>query len=368
MKKYFSWILIGIIIILTSVFYYLFQTNRIILQYDTSYLSTKTPPIILFPEKSTEIHGIYYTTLGELKKIPLQLSYEEYKNFDDQEKILSAYLHQYFYYLNLEKNSALNYFFYHLVVEEDSVILNLHLEKKRKLSLEEEYHLLKGLFLTIQNIVKKTTVVYFFDGEKPLPLTYLIPFFSLNFLEKYSEKKQEQMNHKEFQTLYIIPLLIDNGNICEDTYEKNIFQSFQNQEYIFTPKQKYPFFFEEINQHSLDIVNKVILYTNISIRENKKIKAYYYPVHSRTKIKNRASRWILPEEESDSSYLSNLSLMKDLELSLAPIIPLINTIYPSLYITIEAPSIKDAQETLSEITFVLLNKPRTNEVSKTHDL
>lgn len=357
MKKHLLWLGFVVLSLFLGLFFYLYQNNRIILKYepkkkDTSLIDNK------YFLKCNRIEGVYYNEEQTIQKIPLTLSEEDYNNSDNQEKIIHTYLHKYFYYLNLEKNNPTTCTLYHIALDRNTLIINFHLEKKRKLSVIEEHYIVKSLFLTVKNILPSIENVYFFDREDPLKLDYLIPFFSNLFLDKSYDKKIEDNEYK-IDFIYIIPFIKDNGKRCEDTYEKNIFQSFSLSEYIYFPQKSYPTYFEEINQLSINRPKKIILYININININKdkKVKYLFFPSYSPIKITTSKSQWpIISDTKNsiESFYINKLLKISNSTSEISPLLPIRKTIYPSIYVNIDAANINEAKKVLEEIVHILL--------------
>lgn len=346
-------ILLSIILISFFTFlFFLYKQDRLIILYKKCN-NKKYSSSLLHNEK---LSGILSTETGE-KIIPFSITFDTF-NKDNPEDFIYSILYQFFHYINLENIGKMNYDLYHVALDNKSIIINGSLDQTTLLSPYQEYLFLKSVFVTIKNIFPFIETIYFYNNEVPLALQFLLPFFTTEMLPTKNQAYNFQNNQLLAEhELLLIPFFEGNGNQIQGIFEKNLFQKYSDAFYIPKNKQNNDEYFKEINQYKVTTPLKIILYISIKESQEEHLDIAYYPV-----IPEKEFIWeIDPYPIAIDNKIIDLLLYKFKNTFNAvsyysfPFIPIINTIYPSLYITIGVKNIHDLENIIYKIKNILLN-------------
>jgi hypothetical protein len=341
--------IISILVIpLLTFLFFLYRQDRLIILYKKNH-EKKNSVLSSYEER---LSGILITE-KEVKKIPFSITFDTFDK-NNPEEFIYAVLYQFFHYINLEYIGKMNYDLYHVAINNKSIIINGSLNQIELLSPYAEYILLKSIFLTIKNIFPFIESIYFYNDELPLKLNYILPFFTKEMiLEEPSNIHNELETNRDLipYELFFIPFFQGNGNKIEDIFEKNLFQ--KNESTFFIPKNKHNTdeYFKEINQYKVEIPNKIIFYITIKHGEKEHLDIVYYAVIPEEEIAYQVD--LYPSLQKNTILDSIIHQLKksfnSISLYAYPFIPLINTVYPSLYITISIKNKNELIPTLEKI-------------------
>lgn len=332
---------------------FLYKQDRLVILYKKNN-KKNTHQIISYQEK---LFGILITEKEE-RKIPFSITFDTFDK-NHPENFLYTIMYQFFHYINLENIGKINYDLHHVALKNKSIIINGSLNQTELLSPFNEFLLLKSIFITIKNIFSSIEAVYFYDDEKPLKLQYHLPFFTeamLNLNQKITCDSSISKLLGKYEIL-LIPFFQGNGNIIEGIFEKNIFQ--KNTTPIFIPKNKINSddYFKEINQYQVNIPNKIIVYLTIKQTEKDHLDIVYYPVISENSGIYELEPYPYRKQNTiiDGFLFQCKKQFNSVSFHTFPCIPLINTVYPSVYIILSTSDKEKIRETLEKIKNINLN-------------
>jgi hypothetical protein len=347
-------IIIGIVLIpLLTFLLFLYTQDRLVILYRKTNEKTEIP----FSSYQEKLTGIFITETEE-KKIPFSISFDTFDK-NHPENFIHTLLYQFFHYINLENIGNMNYDLYHVALNNKSIIINGSLHQTKALSPLNEYLFLKSIFITITKIFPFIESVYFYTDEQPLKLQYVLPFFTKEMINEELSTTVKSPNNAILSKhqLYLIPFFEGNGNQIEGIFEKNLFQ--KNQTAFFLPKNKNGTtkYYQEINQYKSTEPSKIIVYLTIKQAEEEHLDIVSYPVIPEEEYIYELTSY--PLRQNNDIINSLVSRFKKEFPSIThysfPFIPIINTIYPALYITISIKSISDVENILYRIQNIHLN-------------
>ncbi len=354
--KIYKILLIIIFIVLIPIFtliFFLYKEDRILILYKKNNIANTR-------QLQTYQNKLFGTLIKnkEIIKIPFSITFDTFDK-NHPEDFLYSIMYQFFHYMNLEYIGKINYNLNHIVLNNKNIILNGSLEQTKPLSSQDEFFLLKSIFLTINNIFPYIESIYFYNDEIPLKLNHILPFFTKSMLDEKNISKNINNDKKLLKNqIILIPYFQGNGNLIDGIYEKNIFQKHQNT-CIFIPKHKIGTeeYFKEINQYKIENTEKIIFYITIKEDTKEHIDLIYYPVIPEENLIYEFESYPLCKknniiENTLSFFKTNFSPTSFYSY---PFIPIINTIYPSLYIIIYVTNKEQITNILNKIESINLN-------------
>jgi hypothetical protein len=347
-------ILLSIILIPCITFlFFLYKQDRLLILYKKS--NNKKYSSLLDTEK---LSGIFSTETEE-KKIPFSITFDTF-NKDNPEDFIYSILYQFFHYINLENIGKINYDLYHVALDNKNIIINGSLHQTTLLSPYQEYLFIKSIFITIKNIFPFVERIYFYNDELPLALRFMLPFFTTEMLPSKNQLISPDFQKNELLTeheLLLIPFFEGNGNQIQGIFEKNLFQKYSERYYIPKNKHNSDEYFKEINQYKLNTPLKIILYISIKETKDEHLDIVYYPIIPEKEFVYEIDPYPLPKENKiiEALLYKFKNGFNSVSYYSFPFIPIINTIYPSLYITIGIKNINELENVLNKIKNILLN-------------
>lgn len=342
----------AILISFFTFLFFLYKQDRLIILYKKN-STEKREFLSQYQEK---LFGILITNKEE-KKIPFSITFDSYDK-NHSEDFIYTILYQFFHFINLENIGKIHYDLHHVACNHNTIIINGSLDQKIILSPQEEFLLLKSIFITLHNILPGIESIYFYDDENPLKLNYVLPFITKD-IAMPNHNISKNVNNTELivkDDIVIIPYFEGNGNSIDGVFEKNVFQ--QNQSILFFPKNKKGSneYYREINQYQSDNPNKIIFFITIQQAEREQLDIVYYPVIPEGIDIYEFQNYPLRQNNKKIDNLLSLFKSKYNGTSFFsyPFMPLINIIYPSVYIIISVKNKEEIKPLLNRIKNITL--------------
>jgi hypothetical protein len=155
--------------------------------------------------------------------------------------------------------------------------------------------------------------------------------------------------------IIFIPYFNGNGNIINGIFEKNIFQQYSKSNMLRPKNKKNSLaYFQEINQFNPLKKNKLIIYVAIQYNKKSQIEIISYPtIPENTSIHTQEE---YPPYENNHFITTIINTLKNklhcTSCLIYPFIPIINTIYPSIYLLISVNNEIDAIDMLEKINSI----------------
>jgi hypothetical protein len=352
MKIYKTHLFISLIIIPGITYLiFLYKQDRLIILYKNN--SSQKANLFNFCEN--KINGMIYHHTSQ-ETIPLSINYETF-NKESPDTFLYNALYQYFHFLNLNNIGKYSYTLHHIAIKNKTLIINGALYCTIPLSPHQEHLLLKSIFHTVIEIVPYIESIYFYDDEKPLPLHHLLPFITKKIFHNKKIIPQSTVDPvaKPLITT-IIPYFEGNGNTIDKIFEKNFFQKDTDNIYIPKNKQLSHLYFKEINQLHAEHPNQIIIYVTLREDQEERIDIINFPILSPD---DNIKTIIQYPQLIQSDVINKLEETCNNKLAFChfytyPFIPLLNTVYPSLYVIISGNNREKITNTITQLKTLFL--------------
>jgi hypothetical protein len=347
-----NFLIILIIFPIITFFLYLYKNDRLIILY-RKYNNDK---INFFSFSEDKIYGIFFNNFI-IETIPLSINFEDFDKNNPEDFLYKA-LYQYFHYININFIGKISYELHHVVLEKKSVIINGSLYASKLMSAQEEFLFLKGIFLTLENIIPGIEVIYFYDDQELLKLKYINPFITKKMISYKLDQTliNADILNRKINKVTIIPYFEGNGNCIDKIFEKNFFQKYNNDIYIPKNKKNTDLYFKEINQLHINNSNQLIIFLSLVNSIEDKIEIISYPILSEDSLIEIKQEYSLPKFDSllNSICLKFKNILINTSFFCYPFIPFFNIVYPSLYIILYSNNKEKITENIEKIKKIIL--------------
>lgn len=327
------YILFLIFVTFSGYVYFLYKTEKIIFltSGDENFFKNSINRNQQYDEKRI-INGIYMRDWNEQRTIPIYLSDNLFQSKNPEIFFYDAFF-QFFRYINIYEVENFVLSLNHVAINNKKIIINMHIDKKKELSVAQEVNLVRSMYFTAKSILPYIENIYFYDDAEQFNFTHLLPYINKEIIEFVCK---DDCTKKEFfsEQSILIPLIDKSyGNVINDIFEKNIFQSAAFPGLIFI---KYPLYSEEwfkeiytlnTNQNS----QFFIYFGNFSKSSEPAIKIFIYPFLSDTdtvSLLNEIDRKIVFNQEifSEVERIKKITTAKNIPL-IVQIMPLKSILY-----------------------------------------
>lgn len=274
-----SYILFLIFVIFSGYVYFLYKTEKIIFLTSSNEIFFKDS--INKNQKYEEkriINGIYIRDFNEIRSIPIYLSDSLFQSKNPEIFFHDAFF-QFFRYINIYEVDNFVLSLNHVAISNKKMIINMQMNKKKELSVAQEVNLVRSIYLTVKNILPYIENIYFYDDTEQFNFRHLLPYINKEIMDFVCK---DDGTTKQFllEQSILIPLIDKfNGNVINDIFERNIFQSVTFFSLFF---MKYPFYteewFKEIYNFDTHQNSQFFIYFgNFSQSSEPTIKIFMYP-------------------------------------------------------------------------------------------
>lgn len=321
-------------IIVSGAFYFLYKTERIIVNFDFAVSEKKS---VMYEQK--EIIGLFIKSNKEIS-IPLKITSEMF-----DKKVPNVFLYnglfQFFNSINLYADDTFILSLHHVVVVNKKVIINLHIDKKDQLTVFQEIDLIKSLYLTTKQILPYINEIYLFDEDKELSLDHVIPWCNE---EMFGKKRINQDSIDSGFNYQIIPLLVQNGSKIGLIFEKNIFQD-MSVFVSFLKNQLYSLsWIKELGNFCSDSPNQFFYFMNFAYSVKPSIRFVFYSFFSDIDLVISIDEW--PQCKKNNAIISEINRIEkrcrdcnyDFLAENFPLKSILSCPYPSVYVLISGPN------------------------------
>lgn len=352
---YFFFLIIGL---LFGYIYFLYKTEKII--FLTSNEGVLNP--LQGNDKQTllekrMINGVYIKDNKEINTIPIYLSDELFHAKTPENFFYDAFF-QFFRYINIYEADNFVLAINHVAISNKKLIINMHMEKKKELSLSQEVNLVRSMYLTAKRILPYIENIYFYDDVGRFNFLHLLPYINKEIMEaQCDEPVYEALAEDSFLLKsFLVPLLEKTqGSVINDIFERNVFQSLPMPNLFFPKHNLYtdPWFKEVYTLAGANHAQISCYFSNFVQSAQPMIKVFYYPFLSDTdtvSLVDEIDRSIVKNKEIafDIQRMKKISKMSNIPFvaNIMPLKAIMNMPFDSIYIEISA---KDRQEMQSII-------------------